>query len=130
MSIGCEKNLGRMRRDMKSSRPNLVAINWIRAKEKKMTDSAADILALAERLSEATRRGDNEEVARCYAPEARIWRNFDGHEQTIEEMFKVSRWINKKLTNRTYKVLRREAIPGGYVQQHVMTGTLANGDAF
>ena len=95
-----------------------------------MTDSAADILALAERLSEASKRGDNEEIARCYAPDARIWRNFDGYEQTIEEMFKVSRWINKKLNNRIYTVLRREAIPGGYVQQHVMTGTLANGDTF
>jgi ketosteroid isomerase-like protein len=95
-----------------------------------MADSAADILALAERLARASARGDNEEIARCYAPDARIWRNFDGQEQTIEDMFKVSRWINKKLTNRVYKVQRREAIPGGYVQQHVMTGTLANGDIF
>jgi len=95
-----------------------------------MADSAADILALAERLAQASARGDNEAIARCYAPDARIWRNFDGQEQTIEDMFKVSRWINKKLTNRVYKVQRREAIPGGYVQQHVMTGTLANGDIF
>ena len=95
-----------------------------------MAESAAEILALAERLGAASQRGDTEEIARCYAPDARIWRNFDGQEQTIEEMFKVSRWINKKLTDRTYKVLRREAIPGGYVQQHVMTGTLANGDKF
>jgi len=95
-----------------------------------MTDSAADILALAERLAEASNRGDTEEIARCYAPDARIWRNFDGQEQSVEEMFKVSRWINKRLSNRQYKVLRREAFPGGYMQQHVMTGTLPNGDAF
>ena len=95
-----------------------------------MADSAADILALAERLVQASNRGDNEEIARCYAPDARIWHNFDGQEQTIAEMFKVTRWIDKKLTNRTYTVLRREAFPGGYMQQHVMTGTLANGDKF
>lgn len=93
-------------------------------------DNAADILALAERLAAASNRGDMEEMARCYAPDAKIWRNFDGQEQSVEEMFKVSRWINKKLSNRQYKVLRREAIPGGYVQQHVMTGTLSNGELF
>jgi ketosteroid isomerase-like protein len=89
-----------------------------------------DALLVAERFFRAVETGDTEEVARIYAPQARIWHNFSQTEQTVEENLKVLRWMARKLPGRNYDVLRRVAIPGGFMQQHVVRGTLADGAAF
>jgi uncharacterized protein len=62
-----------------------------------------------------------------YAPHARIWHNFDGKEQTVDENLKVLAWLGRNLTNRRYRILRRVAIPGGFLQQHVLEGETAGG---
>ena len=85
---------------------------------------------LADRLLRAIERGDLEAIADCYAPDARIWHNFDQHEQTVEENLRTLRWMDKRLKNRKYEVASRQSFSGGYVQQHVLTGTLADGQAF
>lgn len=95
-----------------------------------MVEDEAGILALAERFTRAIELGDIEAVTACYAPEARIWHNFDNAEQTVEENLKVLRWMARALPERRYDILRRVAIPGGYVQQHVLTGRRPNGEAF
>ncbi|MBX3494760.1 MAG: nuclear transport factor 2 family protein [Parvibaculum sp.] len=89
-----------------------------------------DALLVAERFFRAVETGDTDEVARVYAPDARIWRNFSQAEQTVEENLKVLRWMARKLPGRRYDVLRRVVIPGGFMQQHVVRGTLADGSAF
>lgn len=95
-----------------------------------MVESEAQILALAERFVDAIERADVETIAACYAPDARIWHNFDNADQTVEENLKVLRWMARVLPERRYDILRRVAIPGGYLQQHVLRGTRANGEAF
>ena len=89
-----------------------------------------DALLVAERFFRAVEMGDTDEVARVYAPDARIWHNFSQAEQTVEENLKVLRWMARKLPGRRYDVLRRVVIPGGYMQQHVVRGTHADGSAF
>jgi len=85
---------------------------------------------LADRIMRAIETGDREAVAACYAPGARIWHNFDGVEQTVEENLRALAWVEKRLGARKYRIVARHAFDGGYVQQHELTGTLANGEAF
>ncbi|PKQ05032.1 MAG: ketosteroid isomerase [Alphaproteobacteria bacterium HGW-Alphaproteobacteria-11] len=91
---------------------------------------ADDALVVAERFFRAVETGDTEEVSRIYAPDARVWHNFSQAEQSVEENLKVLRWMARKLPGRRYDVLRRVVIPGGFMQQHVVRGALADGSNF
>ncbi|MCE9648046.1 MAG: nuclear transport factor 2 family protein [Parvibaculum sp.] len=95
-----------------------------------MADTESAILALAERFVAAIESGDIEAVKGCYAGDARIWHNFDEVDQTVEENLKVLGWMTRVLGERKYNILRRVAIPGGFVQQHVLTGKRKTGEAF
>lgn len=92
--------------------------------------AANDMNVLADRLMSAIEKSDLEAARACYAPEARIWHNFDGIAQTVDENLRTLKWMDKRLTNRRYEVLNRRAFDGGYIQQHVLHGELNNGDAF
>ena len=87
----------------------------------------SDVLELAARFVDAIERADLDQIRAIYAPDARIWHNFDGKEQTVEENLKVLRWMARNLTNRHYRIQRRVAIPGGFLQQHVLEGETAGG---
>ena len=86
-----------------------------------------DALAVAERFFRAVESGDIEAVQAIYASDARIWHNFDRKEQTVEENLRVLRWVARILPNRRYNIQRRVAIPGGFLQQHVLEGETAAG---
>ncbi|HEX3920179.1 MAG TPA: nuclear transport factor 2 family protein [Caulobacteraceae bacterium] len=90
----------------------------------------ADILALAERFMGAIETGDADAVRACYAPDAKIWHNNDGVEQTVDENLRVLRWMMRKLPTRHYRILRREALSDGFLQQHVLEATLPDGAAW
>ncbi|MBI3676159.1 MAG: nuclear transport factor 2 family protein [Proteobacteria bacterium] len=94
-----------------------------------MTNNA-ETLALAERFVGAIARGDVETIQACYAPDARIWHNFDEIEQTLEQNLATLGWLSKRLTNRHYEIVARHTYDGGFVQQHILTGTLKNGEKF
>ncbi len=89
-----------------------------------------DILELAERFMAAIQAGDAEAVRACYAPDAKIWHNNDGLEQTVDQNLKILAWFARKLPNRNYRVLSREALKDGFVQQHVLEATLPSGQAW
>ena len=91
---------------------------------------ANDMNVLADRLMRAIEKSDLDAARACYAPDARIWHNFDSIAQTVDENLKTLRWMDKRLTSRRYEVLSRQAFDGGYVQQHVLHGTLNNGEPF
>lgn len=95
-----------------------------------MADTESSILALAERFVGAIERGDIEAVKGCYAEDARIWHNFDNVEQTVPENLRVLGWIAGVLSDRRCDILRRVAIPGGFLQQHVLSGRLKSGAPF
>lgn len=86
-----------------------------------------DTIALAHRFLGAIERGDVETVRACYAPDAKIWHNNDGLEQDVEQNLKVLRWMMRALPSRTYRLLRLEPLPDGYLQQHVLEADLPDG---
>ncbi|MBP6011530.1 MAG: nuclear transport factor 2 family protein [Alphaproteobacteria bacterium] len=86
-----------------------------------------DALAVAERFFSAIEKGDIDAVRAIYAPNARIWHNHDRKDQTVEENLRILSWMSKNLTNKRYQVQRRVAIPGGFLQQHVLLAETAGG---
>ena len=86
-----------------------------------------DHLDFAERFVGAIQSGDTDTVRACYAPDAKLWHNTDGIEQTVDQNMKVLDWFIKTLPDRNYRVTRREALPDGFLQQHVLEATLPDG---
>ena len=87
-------------------------------------------LALAERYIDALTRCDVETVLEIYAPDARLWHNFDQALQSVEDNIRSLKWMHRRLDNMHYDIVRREPIPGGFYQQHVLRGTLPSGKPF
>jgi ketosteroid isomerase-like protein len=90
-----------------------------------MTD--AENLALAERFLGAIESGDAAAVRACYAPDAVIWHNNDDVEQNVDKNMRTLDWFMRKLPDRHYRVIRREALKDGFLQQHVLEATLPDG---
>lgn len=86
-----------------------------------------DYLDFAERFVGAIQRGDVDAVRACYAPDAKLWHNNDGVEQTVDQNMKVLDWFIRTLPDRNYRVIRREALSDGFLQQHVLEATLPDG---
>ena len=89
-----------------------------------------DVLAFADRFVGAIQSGDTDTVRACYAPDAKLWHNTDGIEQTVDQNMKVLEWFIRKLPDRNYRILRREVLPDGFLQQHVLEATLPDGRPF
>jgi predicted nucleic acid-binding protein len=68
-----------------------------------LTANENEMNALADRMARAYEQGDLDGVASCYAPEAILWHNFDGSEQTVSEQLDATRWLGENL-----KVLKYE----------------------
>jgi len=92
--------------------------------------TANDTNMLADRFMRAIETGDIQAVRACYAPDARIWHNNDGLEQTVDENARVLAWVARHLSGRRYEIKSRHIFDGGYVQQHVLHGSLRNGKLF
>lgn len=92
-----------------------------------------DVVDLADRFFKAIENGDIDTVRAIYAPDAVIWHNFDPLDarstgQSAEENLKVLEGLPQRISGATYRVLQREATQTGFVQQHVLTGTMLNGE--
>ncbi|MFF0815318.1 nuclear transport factor 2 family protein [Rhodococcus sp. NPDC003318] len=79
---------------------------------------------LADRFFAAVCAGDDAALIDMYAPQARIWHNDDGLEQTVAENLRVLRWLSRTLENFRYEDIRRHELPDGFAQQHVLRATL------
>ncbi len=90
----------------------------------------SDAFAVADRFFAAVAAGDLDAVASIYAPDATIWLNTTGARVDVAGNLRVLKWLGRVLTDRRYDVIRRQATPEGFVQQHVLRGTLADGSAF
>jgi uncharacterized protein len=92
---------------------------------------AKEMNALADRMARAYEQGDLDGVAACYAPDALLWHNFDGSEQTVAEQLDATRWLGENLKDLKYEVVARHFFEGGYVQQQVVHGTvIKDGEPF
>jgi ketosteroid isomerase-like protein len=79
------------------------------------------------RFFAALEAGDIGTVRAIYAPDALIWHNDDLIEQPVEENLKVLAGLHKALSGLHYEIIRRAPAADGVIQQHILRGTLPNG---
>lgn len=91
------------------------------------TDLNKETEALAGRLIAAIEAGDSEGVRACFAPDAMIWHNNDRAEQGVEQVLRVLGWMARHVDGLHYADVRRQQTATGYVEQHVVRGTAADG---
>ena len=89
--------------------------------------TSQDYIAFARKFVGAIQSGDTDTVRACYHPDAKLWHNNDGIEQTVDQNMKVLDWFIRALPDRNYRVTRLEALPDGFMQQHVLEATLPDG---
>ena len=87
-------------------------------------------IELARRFVRALNQKDEAAIREIYAPDARIWHNFDNKYQTIDENMRGMYWIHKRLSGIDYDVVRLVELPDGYLQEHVLRGKLPSGENF
>jgi ketosteroid isomerase-like protein len=92
-----------------------------------MTDD--ETLALADRMFRDIERGDLDDLRECYAPDIVVWANYDDREHDLDGSMRLLGWLCAKLADRHYDVRRRDVIPGGFLQEHVLCGTAPDGSA-
>ncbi len=85
-------------------------------------------LDVARRFLDALNNNDGDAVREIYHPEARIWHNFEEGLQSVELNIKTLHWMHRKLNNLHYDLVRLEALPNGYLQQHVLRGETTGGE--
>ena len=78
---------------------------------------------LANRLFAAIEAGDIDAVRALYAPDAVVWHNNDGAEQSPEQNLVVLQWVVDNLADRAYEDVRRVVTYDGFVQQQVLVTT-------
>jgi len=88
-----------------------------------------DTLALADRFFTAIEAGDTATVAEIYAPDVKVWHNYDQVEQERDANLATLGWMAKKVAGVRYTEVRREILPDGFLQQHVLRGTAPDGSA-
>lgn len=86
-------------------------------------------LEVCDQLFSAIMRADIEAVRALYAPDAVIWHNDDGLEQTPDQNLRVLRWVTRNIKDLRYEEIRRHETATGFVQQHVLRGSAPNGTA-
>ncbi|HEY4987890.1 MAG TPA: nuclear transport factor 2 family protein [Bradyrhizobium sp.] len=91
-------------------------------------DDTKQILALAKSFFDALEQGDVSILRKVYAPDVEIWHNTDGLIQTLEENETTLKGFVTRITDRKYGERRLEAFPGGFVQQHVLSGMRKDGE--
>jgi ketosteroid isomerase-like protein len=89
--------------------------------------SPNDNLDLGERFFAALMAGDTATVGELYAPDATIWHNFDNQDQDREANLVTLGWVIRHVKGLRYEEIRRNALPDGFVQQHVLRGTAPDG---
>jgi ketosteroid isomerase-like protein len=93
-------------------------------------EASNEALAVAKKFVAALNVADAEAVRAAYAPDARIWHNFEDKLQSVDENIETMHWVHSKLSKLDYDVQKLMAVPGGFLQQHILRGTLASGEAF
>jgi ketosteroid isomerase-like protein len=66
-------------------------------------------------------------VRRCYAPDATLWFNFSNQTVDADSHIRNVGTLQSKISRLRYDEIRVTPFEGGYVQQHVVRGDLADG---
>lgn len=94
-----------------------------------MTDAKSMDL-LATRFFAAIEAVDSAAVDAIYTADAVVWHNYDNIEQSRDDNIAMLANFPKMFRIFKYTDIRREFFEGGFVQQHVVRGVKASGEAF
>lgn len=91
------------------------------------TDAATRDGAAIDKLLAALTAGDSNAARACCTDDVVVWHSFDQIPQNIGEATHGWEQFFAGFPERLFVDARRAAIPGGFVQQHLMVGTTASG---
>jgi len=86
-----------------------------------------EVLELADRFFAAINRNDADALRQIYTPDVTVWHNHDRKAQDLETNLKVLSWLHRNVQDKRYEEVRRTPTATGFVEQHVLRGTTANG---
>ena len=87
-----------------------------------------DIRAMAQRFFDAIEAGDIETMRESFTPDAEIWHNTDELIVTRDDTAQTLTGMVARIKDRKYADRRLTTFPGGFVQQHVLTGKRVHDD--
>jgi ketosteroid isomerase-like protein len=79
-----------------------------------------DALAVADRFFTAISAGDIDTVSSIYRDDVAIWHNWDDLEQSKDDNLKTLGSLGERWERFAYTEVRRTAVDGGFLQQHVI----------
>ena len=80
------------------------------------------IRAMATRFFDAIEAGDIETMRDSFTPDAEIWHNTDELVGNRDQTAQVLTGMVARISDREYADRRLNVFPGGFVQQHTLTG--------
>ncbi len=86
-------------------------------------DDLEAIRVLATRFFDAIEQGDIATMRASFADEAAIWHNTDEVEVTPDQTATTLSGMLTRIAEPSYADRRLNVFPGGFVQQHALTGT-------
>jgi ketosteroid isomerase-like protein len=87
-----------------------------------------DIREMAGRFFDAIEAGDIETMRSSFAPDAEIWHNTDELIVTRDQTAQTLTGMVARIKDRKYADRQLNVFPGGFVQQHVLTGVRVHDD--
>jgi ketosteroid isomerase-like protein len=97
-----------------------------------MPASASDptsAIEVVDRFFAALEAGDVEAMDALYAPELVVWTNLTKIDAERAPSLRLVQWLARTVQGLRYEIVARHEIPGGVVQQHVLTGRAPDGTA-
>jgi ketosteroid isomerase-like protein len=86
-----------------------------------------EIRAVANKLFDGIESGNVAVLREVYAPNVEIWHNTDLLVQTVDDNVKTLEGFVGRIDRRRYEDRRLDVFPGGFVQQHKLTGVRKDG---
>lgn len=89
---------------------------------------SGDMAALAKRFFDAIEAGDIDTMLACFAPDAEIWHNTDELVLSPQQTATALGGMVTRIRDRRYAERQLRIFPGGFVQQHALTGWRTHDD--
>ncbi len=88
------------------------------------------LASVADRLFSSIEAGDVAAVAAMWSEDVAVWHAGDERPSAKARAMKVIEWFVNATAERHYDVLDRQFFPGGFAQQHVLSGTTRGGNPY
>lgn len=93
-------------------------------------DDECDVgLAVANRFFDGLLEGDLDALEAACAPDSVLWINITEQDRVLRDSLPGFAKLRSKVPDLRMDDVRRRGIQGGFIEQHVLTGTMPNGDA-